>query len=243
MTHAIEFGGVSRRFGGTEALRNVDLLVPTGSLFGLLGPNGAGKTTSINLLTTLLPPTGGKVTVLGYDATKEPDEIRKRIGFVPEEPLVYSGLTGREFVELSAILHGVPKEKIDGRVNELLVLFKLTDQMDGALATYSKGMRRKTLIAAALVCDPEVLVLDEPMEGLDVYAQGLLKDLLRQRVHDQKTVIYSTHIMEVADSLCSHLSILDKGSVVATGTIEEVKAKLGATTLEQAFENQLRPVC
>ncbi|MDJ0761355.1 MAG: ABC transporter ATP-binding protein [Myxococcota bacterium] len=243
MGSTVEFIGVTQKYGSTIALNDFGLHIPRGSVFGLLGPKGAGKTTAINIVTTLLRPTVGTVRVLGHDVVMETGEIRKKIGFVPEEPLVYSGLTGREFVALSATLHGVARNEIQQRAVSLLETFDLSANMDNVLATCSKGMRRKTLIAAALVCDPELLILDEPMEGLDVYAQGLLKDLLKKRAAGGQTVIYSTHIVQIAEGLCTHLAILDKGTLVATGTTTAVKKQLRASTLEQAFENRLKEQC
>jgi ABC-2 type transport system ATP-binding protein len=232
---AVRFEGVTRRYGSRVALDGVELTVPAGALFGLIGPNGAGKSTCIALIATLLPPSTGRVRVFGADVRERADEARRRIGYAPEEPLVYGGLTPREFVALSATLHGLDKEAGARAATELLAALGLADRADDAIAGFSKGMRRKALLAAALAHDPDLLVLDEPLEGLDVFAQQALKALLRERVARGKTVLYSTHILEVVDGLCSHVALLDRGKLVADGRLDDVRARLGVGSLVDAF--------
>jgi ABC-2 type transport system ATP-binding protein len=232
---AVRFEHVSRRYGNRLALDGVELVVPAGSLFGLIGPNGAGKSTCISLIATLLPPSSGRVHVFAADVSERADEARRRIGYAPEEPLVYGGLTPREFVELSATLHGLDAAAGRRAAAELLTALGLGDRADDAIAGFSKGMRRKALLAAALAHDPDLLVLDEPLEGLDVFAQQALKALLRARVARGKTVLYSTHILEVVDGLCSHVALLARGKLVADGTLDGVKARLGVANLVDAF--------
>jgi ABC-2 type transport system ATP-binding protein len=234
---AISTTRLTCRYGAAVAVREADLRVPAGSLFGLLGPNGAGKTTCLNVITTILPPSSGQVEVCGHDAVRSADAVRRCIGYAPEEPVVYSGLTAREFLELSAILHGLGRAEGVEAARSWLEQFGLADRSGDQIGSFSKGMRRKVLIAAALVHDPEVLVLDEPLEGLDVLAQDRLKDLLRQRTAAGKTVIYSTHTIEVVDGLCSHVALLAKGQVRAQGTVEEVRSALGVATLVDAVRH------
>jgi ABC-2 type transport system ATP-binding protein len=232
---AVRFEQVSRCYGSRRALDGVELTVPAGALFGLIGPNGAGKSTCISLIATLLPPSSGRVSVFAADVSERADEARRRIGYAPEEPLVYGGLTPREFVELSATLHGLDAAAGRRAASELLETLGLADRADDAIAGFSKGMRRKALLAAALAHDPDLLVLDEPLEGLDVFAQQALKALLRARVARGKTVLYSTHILEVVDGLCTHVALLERGRLVADGTLDGVKARLGVTSLVDAF--------
>jgi ABC-2 type transport system ATP-binding protein len=228
---AVELRALTRSYGGATGIDGLDLVVPDGALFGLVGPNGAGKSTCLGVVTTLLPPTSGTALVCGFDVAREPMEVKRRVGYAPEEPLLYGGLTARELVQLSATLHGVPEA--DG--SELLAAFDLTSRADDLIASYSKGMKRKALLAAAMVHDPPLLVLDEPLEGLDVIAQARLKDLLRARVARGRTVLYSSHIVEVVEQLCSHVALLDKGRLLAAGALAEVRTQLGGKTLLQAF--------
>jgi ABC-2 type transport system ATP-binding protein len=232
---AIRFDRVRFTYGDRAALDGIDLCVPRGALYALVGPNGAGKSTSLNLMTTLLRPSAGQVTVCGHDTVRAPDAVRRVLGYAPEEPLLFSGLTAHEFVALSATLHGMTPEAGAEAATALLTRFGLAERAGDLIASFSKGMRRKTLLAAALVHDPEVLVLDEPMEGLDVIAQQELKALFRARVADGRTVIYSTHILEIIESLCSHVGVLMRGTVLAEGTLADVRGKLGVARLEQIF--------
>ncbi|HEX4456536.1 MAG TPA: ABC transporter ATP-binding protein [Polyangia bacterium] len=233
---AIVFERVTFSYGGAGAvLDGVDLRVPRGVLFALIGPNGAGKSTSLNLITTLLSPGGGHVRVCGHDTVAAPAAVRRVLGYAPEESLLFSGLTAREFVTLSATLHGVGAEAAAAATTRLIGDFGLGERADDMLASFSKGMRRKAVLAAALVHDPELLVLDEPMEGLDVVAQQTLKELLRQRVARGRSVLYSTHIIEIVESLCSHVAVLRQGRVLAAGPIGEARAALGVARLEDVF--------
>lgn len=239
--HAVEFSNVSRFYGQRAAVREATFPVPPGALFGLLGPNGAGKSTCLGMVTTLLAPSAGSLTVCGLDVAAATAEVRRRIGYAPEEPLIYAGLTAREFVELAARLHGMDAHVAREAAEHLLTEMALADRADDVIMEFSKGMKRKTLLAAALVHDPEVLVLDEPLEGLDVIAQARFKALLRARVARGRTVLYSTHIIEVAEALCSHVALLSAGEIMAHGTLDEVKGQLGVDSLLQAFLHERGP--
>ena len=235
MIAAVELSKVSRRYGSRPAVIDVDLSVPAGALYGLIGPNGAGKTTCLNMVVTLLPPDAGRLTVCGHDVVRDHMAARRCLGYAPEEPLVYGGLTPLEFCELSATLHGM--EIASGREasRELIARFGLEARAGDAIASFSKGMRRKAILCAALVHDPDVLVLDEPLEGLDVLAQDTFKAALRERGARGKTVIYSSHILEVVDELCSHVGLIQRGRVLASGPIEDVRKKLGVRSFVEAF--------
>jgi ABC-2 type transport system ATP-binding protein len=239
--HAVELTQVSRFYGQRAAVHEASFSVPRGSLFGLIGPNGAGKSTCLGMVTTLLAPSAGRVAVCGLDVTVETSEARRRIGYAPEEPLIYAGLTAREFVELAGRLHGMDARAAREAAERLLADVALADRADDVILEFSKGMKRKTLLAAALVHDPEVLVLDEPLEGLDVIAQARFKEMLRERVARGRTVLYSTHILEVAEALCSHVALLSAGKVLACGTLDEVKGALGVGALIDAFVRERVP--
>ena len=232
---AIEFEQVSHRYGSQPALRNVSFTVPRGAIFGLIGPNGSGKSTTLNILTTLLRASEGRVRVLGRDVIAEPMAIKASLGYAPEEVNLYNGLSAREFVSLSAALHHLPPEEADRRAVTELTSFGLEERMDDQLGTFSKGMRRKSLIAAAMVHQPEILVLDEPMEGLDVVAQKMLKDRVSDHVAGGGTVVYSTHILEILEGFCTHLLLLRQGEVLGFGAVDEVRERLGIEKLADAF--------
>jgi ABC-2 type transport system ATP-binding protein len=239
---AVVFDRVTFSYGGVgAALDGVDLRVPRGVLFALIGPNGAGKSTALNLITTLLEPGQGHVRVCGHDSVQQPDAVRRVLGYAPEESLLFSGLTAREFVALSATLHGLDVRTAADATAQLLGDFGLGERADDMLASFSKGMRRKTVLAAALVHDPELLVLDEPMEGLDVIAQQTLKELLRRRVARGRSVLYSTHIIEIIEALCSHVAVLRQGRVLAQGAIADARAALGVARLEDVFRLPAAP--
>lgn len=236
MNYEIELRGVTRRYGSRTAVNDLSLTVPRGSLYGLLGANGAGKTTCLNMITTLLPPSEGRIFVGGLDSVRQSTDLRRRIGYAPEEPQLYSGLTPREFVELSAVLHDIDRSECADRAEQALKVLGLDDRADDPIATFSKGMRRKTLLAASIAHDPDVLVLDEPLEGLDVFAQAALKSLLRERVAQGKTVLYSSHTIEVVETLCTHVGLLAEGRLVAAGRVDDLKSELGIGALLDAFE-------
>ncbi|HEX2251792.1 MAG TPA: ABC transporter ATP-binding protein [Thermoanaerobaculia bacterium] len=232
---AVEISGLVVRYGAKTAVDGASFTVPRGSIFGLIGPNGAGKTSCLSVITTLVEPAAGEVRVCGLDAAAQPREVKQRIGYAPEELALYSGLGARDFVELSATLHGVPAAEGTRRADSLLARFGLAERAEDAVGSLSKGMKRKTLIAAALVHEPELLVLDEPMEGLDVIAQRTLKEVLRERTAAGAAVLYSSHILEVVAGLCTHLAIIDGGRIRASGPIDAVRRELGVEDLADAF--------
>lgn len=234
--------GVHFYYGDNHAVRDLNLAIPKGSIFALIGPNGSGKSTTLNMITTLLEPQSGVVRVNDLDTVEQADQVRANLGLAPEEPAVFSGLTAFEFVNLSAVLHGISEADAEEKSRELLTRFELIDKADHQLGSFSKGMKRKALIASALVHDPELLILDEPLDGLDIFAQKLLREYLKERSERGLTLIYSTHILETVEGFCSHVGLLENGKLLDHGPIGEVKARLKIQNLGDAFSAANRKV-
>lgn len=223
---AIQTESLTRRFGDLTAVDHLNLIVPRGVIFGFLGPNGAGKSTTINMLTSLLPPTAGTAKVGGFDILKEPMEIKRRIGVVPEGLSLYERLTASEQIELVGRLHGLSHVEISRRIPSLLELLELEDGADKMILDYSHGMRKKTALACALVHAPEILFLDEPFEGIDPISTRAIKELLRDMVDRRgTTVFFSTHVMELAERFCDQVGIINKGQLVEVGSIPELRQR------------------
>jgi ABC-2 type transport system ATP-binding protein len=233
----IQASGLTKRFGKLVAARDVTFNVGTGEVFGFLGPNGAGKTTTIRMLTGLVRPTGGSALIAGYDVVTEPREVKRRIGYVAEAPYLYPKLTGREFLAFIGGLYQVPGDVARQRAGRLLSLFELSEKADELAETYSHGMRQKLALAGALIHEPPVLFLDEPTSGLDPRSARLVKDLLVGLVARGHTVFLSTHVLEIAEQLCHRVGIIDRGHVIATGTLDELRrqAQREAYSLEDVF--------
>ena len=230
--------GLTRHFGDFAAVDGIDLDIGRGEIFGVLGPNGAGKTTTLRMLVGLLRPSSGSITVDGVDMVARPQDARARIAFLPDTPYLYDKLTAREFVHFVAGLYMVPPEQTARRAEELLDLFGLADRVDDLLEGFSHGMRQKVVMVAALVHDPKVLFLDEPTVGLDPRSARLLRDILRQLADRGTTVVLSTHILEIAERMCDRITIIDKGKVVAMGTVAELHQLADKlTSLEDIFLN------
>ena len=232
----IEMRQLVKRYGEKAAVDGVSLEVHAGEIFGFLGPNGAGKTTTIKVIVGLLQPTSGTVRVGGHDVQKEPLQAKASSGYVPDEPHLYPKLTGRELLRFVGDLYGVTGEQVERRIDELLRLFDLTPAADDTLDSYSHGMRQKTALAAALVHDPKVLVLDEPTVGLDPKSARLIKDLLRQMAERGAAVFLSTHILEIAENMCDRIGIINQGRLIASGTMAELRSLgKGESSLEDIF--------
>ncbi|MFG3300069.1 ATP-binding cassette domain-containing protein [Micromonospora chersina] len=227
MTYAIRAEGLVRRFGATTALAGVDLAVPTGTVFGLLGPNGAGKTTAVRVLATLLAADEGHATVGGYDVRRDAHRVRQLIGLTGQYASVDENLTGTENLLLIGRLLGLSRSDARARARALLADFHLTDAAERAAKTYSGGMRRRLDLAASLVGRPQVLFLDEPTTGLDPRSRNELWDVVRTLVADGVTVLLTTQYLEEADQLAGEIAVVDHGRVIAQGTPEELKAKVG----------------
>jgi len=226
-------------FGKHVAVDGVNLEVGEGELFGFLGPNGAGKTTTIRMLVGILKPTAGSVWIAGHDMAIEPVAAKACLGYVPDEPALYEKLTGREFLRLVADIYRVPRRVSEARIGELLDVFDLTGQADETIGGYSHGMRQKTALSAALLHDPKVLILDEPTVGLDPKTARLTKDVLKEFCRRGGTVFMSTHILEIAQAMCSRVTIIDNARLVASGTLDDLRSMAGApgraSSLEDVF--------
>ena len=235
MNRSIQIQDLVRRYGDVEAVRGLSLDIRGGEIFGLLGPNGAGKSTTLRVMATLIRPTSGTVRIAGYDVVTSADEVRRRIGYVPEGAELYDALTGSEFLELLADLHRLDRAAAAAKSGPLLDTFSLTRDIDRPVGDYSKGMKQKLLITAALQHDPEVLLLDEPLDGLDVAAQETLKDVLHAHAAAGHVVVYSSHILEVVERLCDRVGIIDRGRLVALGAPSELLAAHPGRTLSELF--------
>ena len=233
----LELRAVRKQYGGFTAVKGLDLSVRRGEIFGFLGPNGAGKTTTIRMVAGVLQPTAGRVLVAGDDLVSEPEKAKSRIGYIPDRPYLYDKLSGGEFLRFVAGLWGREGPDVEARVDRLLELFHLTPWKDELIESYSHGMRQKLLISSALIHQPELIVVDEPMVGLDPRSARLLKDLFRTFVDEGGTVFLSTHTLEVAEALCDRIAIMNQGEIIAFGTMDELRgqAQAGGAHLEEIF--------
>lgn len=233
----IKLDGLTKQYGQFTAVDGLDLHVRAGELFGFVGPNGAGKTTTIRMIVGVLRPTAGSVRIAGRDMTAEPLEAKRAIGYIPDRPYLYGKLTGMEFLRFVARLWGREGEETDRHAEELLELFDLSAWKDTLVESYSHGMRQKLLISSALVHRPRVVVIDEPMVGLDPKAARLIKDLLRHFTEQGGTIFLSTHTLEVAEALCDRIAILNEAKIRAIGTMDELRreAEAGTAGLEEIF--------
>jgi ABC-2 type transport system ATP-binding protein len=231
----VRIDGVTKSFGSKIALKDVSFAVPSGQICGLLGPNGAGKTTLFRLLMGILKATEGSLLVDGRDAFEERVEVKRLIGFLPDEPIFYSYLSGREILELSAAMHGLdPSETLD-RIAPVIARLRLADDIDNYAEDYSRGMKKKLGLLLAMLHEPKLLVLDEPTNGLDVESTHLFYDLIFETARQGTTVLFSTHLMDHVTRLCSHAVIVNDGMLVANGSLEELCSTFGQASLEEVF--------
>ncbi|MGY5874526.1 MAG: ABC transporter ATP-binding protein [Candidatus Thorarchaeota archaeon] len=235
MTTAIMIQDVTKSFDTVTAVDNLSLEIGWGELFGLLGPNGAGKTTTVNLLSTLLKPTSGSVSVGGFDVETDPDEIKKLIGLCPQEPAYYRFLTGRENIELYGNFHGMLPEVLRERVDELVLKIGMEDHADRKAAEYSGGMIRRVSTAMALIHEPKIALLDEPTVAMDPVARRAIWDFIRELKSNGMAIILTTHYMEEAEELCDRVGIMDEGRLIALGTPKELLEEHEAEDLEAVF--------
>jgi len=226
-----------KRYGDKVAVNNVSLEVQAGEVFGFLGPNGAGKTTTIKMIVGLLQPTSGTVKVAGFDVQTQPMQAKAASGYVPDTPNLYAKLTGRELLRFVGDLYDLDRQHMAQRTEELLRVLDLGEAADNTIDSYSHGMQQKASLAAALMHDPKVLVLDEPTVGLDPKSARLIKDILRQMADRGSAVFLSTHILEIAERMCDRIGIINKGELVAVGTMNELRSlgKAGEVSLEDIF--------
>ena len=233
----IKLTNLTKRYGGFTAVNAINLEVPKGELFGFLGPNGAGKTTTLRMISGILRPTSGSVQIGGIDLVANPVAAKSKLGFIPDRPFIYEKLTGTEFLRFVAGLYNQEGAQIEHRARELLALFDLEQWADEMVESYSHGMRQKLIISSAFVHRPEVIVVDEPMVGLDPKAARILKDLFREYTHRGHTIMMSTHTLEVAETLCDRIGIIQGGVIRACGTMQELRAnaETGTMGLEDIF--------
>jgi ABC-2 type transport system ATP-binding protein len=229
---AIVVRGLRKSFGAKEAVAGIDLEIAAGSLAGLVGPNGAGKTTSLSMMTGLLRPDAGQIVVDGRDVWADPPAAKAIMGVVPSEAQLFERLSGAELLEYAGRLRGMPVSEARSRATQLLDVLDLTDDAKRLVADYSTGMRKKAMLGCALIHNPAVLFLDEPLEGVDPVSADVIRRLLTRFVGSGSTVLFSSHVMELVEQVCDHVSIIDQGHIVATGTTDQVR---GGKTLQQAF--------
>jgi ABC-2 type transport system ATP-binding protein len=233
----IELSALTKRYGTFAAVKGIDLTVPKGELFGFLGPNGAGKTTSLRMIAGILRPSSGTVRIGGIDVWAEPVRAKMKLGFIPDRPFIYEKLTGAEFLRFVAGLYEQEGPEVEHRARELMALFDLEEWRDELVESYSHGMRQKLIISSAFVHRPEVIVVDEPMVGLDPKAARILKDLFREYTRRGHTIMMSTHTLEVAEAMCDRIAIIQNGVIRACGTMADLRASAesGTEGLEQIF--------
>jgi len=233
----VEIKNLSKSYnkGTVKAVDNLNLKIERGEIFGFLGPNGAGKTTTIKMMVGLLNPDEGSININGYDMSKNPLEVKQSIGYVPDNHDVYERLTGIEYLNFMADVYRVPKEVRTERMNYFLDLFELRDAASDLIKTYSHGMKQKIVLIGALLHNPALWIMDEPMVGLDPKSSHLLKELMRKHCDEGNTVFFSTHILEVAERLCDRIGIIHKGKLVAIGTMDELRKSDRAESLEKIF--------
>ena len=230
---AVSVRELRKVYGGKAAVDGLTLTVPRGSFFGFLGPNGAGKTTTIRMLMGLARPTSGSIEMLGLPIDGAALEIKRRIGVVPDEPLLFDRLTGGEFLEFAGRMYGLERGVAAGRGRELLELFELDGDSGKLIAEYSKGMRKRLTMASALIHRPELFLMDEPFEGVDPVGARLMKDLLQDQVRRGATIFLTSHVLEVVERLCDRVAIIHEGRLVMEGATAELRS--GTETLEDAF--------
>lgn len=234
MLQAIE---LTKHYASIPAVQKVTFQLEGGQILGCLGPNGSGKSTTVKMITGLLEPSRGRVLFRGEDIRRDLVSYRKRLGYVPEEPNLYPYLSGREYLEMVGILRGIPQPKLGKKVDTLLALLSLYPSRHSAMASYSKGMRQRVLLIAALLDDPELLILDEPLSGLDVSSALVLKNLIRALGEQGKAVFYCSHVLEVVEQVCSHLLILRQGAVLVCGSTGDIQKRIGHSSLERTFHH------
>jgi ABC-2 type transport system ATP-binding protein len=231
----LEICSLSKRFNGVPAVENVSFSIRPGEILGYLGPNGAGKSTTVKMIIGLLAPSDGQILFQGRSVIEDLPGFQRRIGYVPEDPNLYPFLSGWEYLRLCGRLRGLPRTVLEPKMDGFLHLFSLWEDRHCPLSSYSKGMRQKILVSAALLHNPEVLILDEPLSGLDVSTAMVLRDLLQALAAQRRIIFYSSHVLEVVEKVCSRVLILRKGRVVADDSIEHLRRLMHEPSLEGIF--------
>jgi ABC-2 type transport system ATP-binding protein len=231
----LEVRALTKRYTTTTAVNDVSFTVKPYEVLGYLGPNGSGKSTTVNIITGLLEPTGGEVLFEGRSIQSQLIEYKRRLGYVPESPHLYPHLTGTEYLQLTGRLRGLPKRQLDAKIDEMLKLFGLGAARHSTVASYSKGMRQKVLISAALLHNPDILVFDEPLSGLDVTSALVFRNLVKMLAREGRIILYSSHVLEVVEKVCTQVMILRKGRVVANDSVENLRNLMKLKSLEDIF--------
>ncbi len=235
-SYAIITNDLSKNYGNTSALKKLNLKIPYGVIYGLLGPNGAGKTTTIKILNSMIKPSSGNAKVMGFDIINQQKKVKLNCGYLSETPSLYEKLTAKEFLEFAGELYYLSSEKISKRINELLALFDLIDRKNELIERYSRGMKQKIGLCAALMHDPEILFLDEPTVNLDPETNRTVKDLVLDLVKKvNKTIFICTHLLDTAEELCDKIGIINNGILLVEGTPQEVVESVKAKDLEEAY--------
>jgi len=237
----LEVAGLTKRYSGIPAVENVSFRIPRGQILGYLGPNGSGKSTTVKMLTGLIAPSAGEILFDGKRIQAGDFRFLQNVGYVPEEPYLYPHLTGPEYLRLVGRLHSIPRASLEKKIDAFTDLFSLKDARYEMLLNYSKGMRQKILLSSALLHNPQILILDEPFSGLDVGAALVLRNLLRALAREGKAILYSSHVLEVVEKVCSEVVILHKGRVVAYDTVEHLRALQASPSLEAVFSQLAVP--
>ncbi len=230
---AIAVRDLYKTYGDKHAVNGLNLTVPRGCFYGFLGPNGAGKTTTIRMLMGLIPPTSGEIQILGFEMSRQSLDIRRRLGLVPDDTLLFDHLTGGEFIEFVGRLYGLSQSEAHERSGELLALFELDGAGRKLIAEYSKGMRKRCAMAAALIHRPQLFLMDEPFEGVDAVGARLMKNILIEQVRRGATIFLTSHVLDVVERLCDRVAIIHEGRLVREGSMEELRE--GRETLEELF--------
>ena len=228
---------LTKYYAAIPAIRDISFAVPPGAVLGLLGPNGSGKSTTVSILTGLLEPSGGTVLLDGQPIRDDLLAYKARIGYVPEEAVLYTYLTGPEYLSLVGGLRGIPQKRLQEKIDGFLTLFGLQDDVHAPMSAYSKGMRQKILIAAALLHDPAIIVLDEPNSGLDVTTALVLRRLVQRLAAEGRMVVYSSHVLEIVEQVATDVLILHDGHVVAHDSVSRLRELMKLSTLEEVFKN------
>lgn len=232
----LKLNNLTKSYGRIKAVNNINLEVRSGEIFGFLGPNGAGKTTTIKMIVGLLKPDEGMITLAGIDIWQEPLKAKSMISYVPDNPAVYDKLKGIEFLNFIADMYGISKEERLRKIDYFSKLFNIEHALENLISSYSHGMKQKLVLTSALINDPKLFILDEPMVGLDPKSSFNLKEIMRQMCDEGKIVFFSTHVMEVAERLCDRIAIINKGQIVTVGTMEELRSSAkDEETLEKIF--------
>ncbi len=232
----LEIKNLTKKFGDKVAVDNIDLSVKFGEIYGFLGPNGAGKTTTIKMIVGMLMPDGGSISVDGIDAINDDVEAKRQIAYVPDSPEIYDIMTGRQYLNFIADVFELNDEERNKQIDRYAEVFEMKENLDVMIAGYSHGMKQKIVIMGALIHSPKLLILDEPMVGLDAKSSFRLKEIMRALADEGRTVFFSTHVMEVAENLCDRIGIINKGKIIAVGTLDEIKAAAKDTgSLEKIF--------